>query len=205
MPERSRSGWIWWILVGCLVGVPVLTVVLTRWTRVDPPTTPMESSLGFQPPAAPYPDQTKPHTTATEEPLEYQAFTNQYPDQIPGLPQTARAIHLAASSVGFGGRVHLYRFDAPAPDCVAFGEGLIATNGMTKARRDSISFPLRADLTNSPAPVDVRFLSNYGLENIDWFDVETITNGFRGFAPSLGFGMVWVDAGKGRVYYYWTD
>jgi len=35
--------------------------------------------------------------------------------------------------------------------------------------------------------------------------VETITNGFRGFAPSLGFGMVWVDAGKGRVYYYWTD
>jgi hypothetical protein len=205
MPERSRISWIPWVLVGCLGGALVLTVVAPRSPRVEPLATPRKAPLGYQPPANPYPDQTKPLTEVTEKPLEYQAFTNRFPDQIPGLPLTAEAIHLAASSVGLGGRAHLYRFDAPIPDCVAYGKALLATNGMSKARRDSLSFPLRADLTNSPAPVDVRFLSNYGLENIDWFDVETITNGFQGFGPPMGFGMVWVDAGRGRVYYYWTD
>ncbi len=159
MSRKPRHRWIRRILIAVFIGIPVLTVVLPRVTRVDPPAAAMESSLGFQSPANPYPNQTEPQTTATEEPLEYQSFTNEYPDQIPGLPPTASAIHLAASSVGLGGRAHLYRFDAPIPDCVAFGDGLIATNGMSKARRDSLSIPLRTDFTNSPAPVDIQFLS----------------------------------------------
>lgn len=140
-----------------------------------------------------------------ETPLAYTEFTNRYPDNIVGLPSNASNIYEAFSSVGLGGGAHLYRFDAAVPDCIQFGERLIEGNGLSPAEIEAFSFPLRTDFTASPNPVDIEFLSAYGLSAIDWFDVETISTGFSGFGPPHGRAIFWIDTTRGRVYYYWTD
>jgi hypothetical protein len=146
-----------------------------------------------------------PNPTVTDEPLSYQAFTNTHHGSIESLPPSAHKIRFATSSVGLGGRALLYRFDAPVADCIAYGEGLIATNGLTASKREAFRFPMRTDFTSSHDPVDIGFLRHYGLSEIEWFDVETITSGFRGFGPPSGLSRLWIDTVRGRVYYYWTD
>lgn len=146
-----------------------------------------------------------PNPSGTEEPLDFRAFTNAYPESIRGLPPTASRIYLATSSVGMGGRARLFRFEAPVADCVAYGEGLIASNGLTAIEREAFRLPMRTDFASSPDPVDIGFLSHFGLGGLEWFDVETITMGFNGRGPPLGLSQLWVDTVRGRVYYYWTD
>jgi hypothetical protein len=145
-----------------------------------------------------------PHPSVPETPLAYMEFTNRYPEHIAGLPSSASNIYLASSSVGLGGRAHLYRFDAPVADCIQFGERLIADNGLSPAEIEVFHFPLRTDFTVNPDAVDMAFLRAYGLGGIQWFDVETISRGFSGFGPPHGLAYFWIDAIRGRVYYYWT-
>jgi hypothetical protein len=48
-------------------------------------------------------------------------------------------------------------------------------------------------------------LKAYGLDGINWFSVDAITNGFSGPAPPDELGLTWVDSDRGTFYYLWTD
>jgi len=112
---------------------------------------------------------------------------------MPALPQSAANICYANSKVGLDQAV-LLRFDAPRADCAAFGELLLEGAG---ANATSLT-----RLTNPPES-QLGMLREFGLESVDWFDIENIHDGFEGRRdataanPAIQF---WIDDGRGRFY-----
>ena len=144
-----------------------------------------------------------PHPSFIES-ANYREFREAHPESIEHLPDSATDIRMAISSRGLGGRAILYRFDAPADDCAEFGELMIASNGLSATARESFKWPVRSVITNHPAPIDLANL-RVGLGRIEWFDIQSVSNGFSGFGPPFGLSKLWIDTKRGRVYYYWTD
>ena len=120
------------------------------------------------------------------------------------LPSTASNIWTASASVGMGGRARLYRFDAPNSDCLAYAAQLITKSNGDSDTNHQVSTKLFA-ISDPPSAIEARMKKVYGLETIDWFDVETIRTGFTGRGPPSGLSSFWVDTEKHRFYYYWTD
>ena len=133
-------------------------------------------------------------------PLTRQQFQRQF-GTISQLPDSASNIFFAKSSVGFTGFVELYRFDAPVEDCLEHAKYLSQVN-RPKAKEEVIP------LESNPQPISQRFLKAYGLEELDWFDIENIPTGFEGHLPvddgrpAISF---WIDANRGRFYYFSSD
>ena len=121
-----------------------------------------------------------------------------------GLPSTASNILSARASVGMGGRASLYRFDAPADDCLAHAQLLINRSNGNSDSNHQVSTELIA-ITASPEPLAANMRRAYGLEKVDWFDVENVRNGFTGHGPPSGLSSFWIDTDRNRFYYYWTD
>ena len=142
-----------------------------------------------------------PHATFCKQPVSLEEFTDQL-----GIkpPPSATNLFFAKSSVGIAGRASLYRFDAAVGDCLSYAQELIALGQKEADPMHQATNGLQA-LTNRPAPIDLRFLRHYGLSAIRWFDIESIRTGYTGFAPPALMAESWVDAERGRFYYYWTD
>ncbi len=139
-----------------------------------------------------------PKTNFTTVPLSLREFYDRSGSD--GLPTTAANLFYAKAQRGFIGFVDMYRFDAPAADCIAYGKRLLQQNGNS-------NIPSMTPLTVHPDPMGMSYLNAMGLGQIKWFDVETIQSGFMGHRePSERPGMTfWIDADRGRFYYYSSD
>lgn len=142
----------------------------------------------------------RPNVEIADHALTYEEAKSSY--QL--LPSSAGNIWSARSSVGMGGRAHLYRFDAPAQDCVAYANELISRSNSNSDSNHQVSTELLA-ISDSPDPVLPDMIQAYGFDTLDWFDVETVRNGFRGHGPPSGLSSFWIDTDRNRFYYYWTD
>ncbi len=118
-----------------------------------------------------------------------------------GLPATATNLYYANSVVGFTGFVKIYRFDAPVADCVAYGKKLLKTGDANDTKLTVLSSP--------PDPIGRGSLDHMGLAKVDWLDVETIRSGFTGHRDATKSGQpsmtFWIDADRGRFYFYSSD
>ena len=103
------------------------------------------------------------------------------------------------ATAGIGGRATLYRFSAPPEDCLDYAQRLATRSG----GRSTTNNP--AKLKTKPAPLSEETLKAYGLEAMNWFSIDQITNGYSGSAPPDGLGLTWVDSDRGIFYYLWTD
>jgi hypothetical protein len=139
----------------------------------------------------------RPHAKFTAEPLSLHEFYERSGHQG-GLPAKASNLFYAHSNAGFTGFVFMYRFDAPAADCVAYGKHLLEQRG---------SKTELAPLRSSPEPICRSFREAMGLGEVDWFDVETIQSGFEGnMEPSTRPGShFWIDTDRGRFYFWSSD
>ena len=117
------------------------------------------------------------------------------------LPASASNIWYATSTFG----VNLYRFDAPLADCLAYAQRLIATNNSTESTSYMVPTQLVA-IAASPQAIDHDLLKKaYRLKGTAWFDVENVTEGWTGSGPPSGRSSFWIDAKRGRFYFYWTE
>jgi hypothetical protein len=116
------------------------------------------------------------------------------------LPPSATNIYYANAHRGFIGFVTMYRFDAPAADCIAYGKRLLKEEGCF----------WDVELTPITPPVDplgAGYTDSMGLSQVKWFDIETIRSGFighrdAGSQPRMTF---WIDTDRGRFYYDSSD
>jgi len=148
-----------------------------------------------------------PHAEFTTEPLSFSEFRDQFPEAKLDLPASVTRILYAQSYVGVRGFVRMCRFDAPSPDCIAYGKGLLQRckqSAKDRREREAVATDL-VPLTTSPPPMDRQSLSDSGLEKVDWFDVDTVRSGFLGRESHGGNGTFWIDTDRGRFYYFWAD
>ena len=143
-----------------------------------------------------------PKTRITEQPMSRSDYIADFGNT--NLPVSASNIWIASSSVGMGGRARLYRFDAPYSDCLAYAAQLIRRSNSNSDSNHQASTELLT-ISDPPSPIQSRMMQAYGLETLDWFDVETVRNGFTGRGPPLGLSSFWIDTDRNRFYYYWTD
>lgn len=144
-----------------------------------------------------------PRTDFTLQPITRPEFTNRF--NLFPLPANATNILYASASVGLAGGALLYRFDAPVSDCLRYAQSLVEVNNRDNARPEWRVAPNLIALTNPPAPAEWTVLQSYSLERIEWWDVQNVRAGFSGHASPSGLATFWVDTGRGRFYYYWTD
>ena len=114
------------------------------------------------------------------------------------FPESATNIYFASASVGPGGRLKVYRFDAPVADLMrhAYSEAsnhweevTVVTSSVAQAEFDQAFFQ-RA----------------YHVKDLSWFDVEGIEDGVEfktGDHPS--YPTMWVDRKRERFYLYMSD
>ena len=103
-----------------------------------------------------------------------------------------------------GCRAHLYRFDAPATDCLTYAQQLISSSNSNSDSNHQVSTEL-VTISAPPEPLAANMRRAYGFEKLDWFDVEYTHSGFTGRGPPMGLSLFWVDTDRNRFYYYWTD
>jgi hypothetical protein len=140
-----------------------------------------------------------PESDFTAKPLSLHEFRSRSSHGA-DVPATATNFYYATAHRGFVGFVDMYRFDAPLADCIAHGKQLLQQNGGQKA-------PGLVALTEPPQPFGKGCLDAMGLSKVDWFDVETIRSGFSARRePASQPGMTfWIDADRGRFYFYSSD
>lgn len=144
-------------------------------------------------------DLNTPEADFTITPLSLSAFYNR--SSHSGLPATATNLYYASAHRGFVGFVDMYRFDAPAADCIAYGKRLLQ-----QGNAQDIGL---VALTASPDPFGKSSFDAMGLSKVNWFDVETIKSGLEGHrepSPSGQPGMtLWIDTDRGRFYFSSSD
>jgi hypothetical protein len=138
----------------------------------------------------------------TARPITLSEFTNQFAGF--NLPLTASNLYYARSSIGLGGRALLYRFDAPVEDCLSYASQFLRSTASNAPSGRSVTSDLAA-LTKTPSPVPSEKLRAYKLGGVAWFDIENVTAGFSGVAGQGSGASFWIDSGRGRFYYLWTD
>jgi len=141
-----------------------------------------------------------PKTDYTTTPLSLSEFYRR--SHHGGLPVTATNLFFASAQRGFVGFVDMYRFDAPAADCISYGKRFLQ-------QFDKSQTPDLTPLKTSPKPIGSRYLEAMGLSKVDWFDVETIQSGFEGHREPSQSGRpgmtFWIDTNRGRFYFYSSD
>jgi hypothetical protein len=121
------------------------------------------------------------------------------------LPSAATNVFYARSHRGLSGFVDMYRFDAPLPECIEFGQRLLREHD----RKPTETVELAA-LKSPPAPLGRRYIDTMGLSKVRWFDIDTIRSGYLGHRdasadpPRAKMGF-WIDGDRGRFYYYSSD
>ena len=127
-----------------------------------------------------------PQTDFTDKPITLIEFTNRITSI--NLPVTATNIFYACSGVGLGGRALLYRFDAPANDCLSYAQHLIESNNRQADRPEWRAPTNFVALTTPPSPIVKETLRSYGLSSIKWCDVESVKSGYSGRTGPNGLG-----------------
>jgi len=114
------------------------------------------------------------------------------------FPENATNIYFASASVGPGGRLKMYRFDAPVDELMihAYSEAsnyweevTVVTSSVTQTKFDQEFFQ-RA----------------YYVNDLSWFDIEKIEDGleFR-TGDHSSYPTMWVDKKRERFYLFMSD
>ncbi|NCC45143.1 MAG: hypothetical protein EOM18_16525 [Clostridia bacterium] len=133
----------------------------------------------------------KPDTKFINKPIDRSEASEMF--GLSTLPETSSNIYYAKSTIGMGGRVRAFRFDAPVQDCLFYAQTIMPDKLVTNAISKDEQWP----------NYDIAF-EHFGLADVTaWFDVETVTNGFI----LTGNGNVpWILIDNhGRLYYYRSD
>ena len=114
------------------------------------------------------------------------------------FPESATNIYFATASVGPGGRLKMYRFDAPVAELMrhAYSEAsnhwekvTVVTSSVTQAEFDQALFQ-----------------NAYHVKDLSWFDVETIEDGVEFRTGDHGaYPTMWVDRTRERFYLLMSD
>lgn len=92
----------------------------------------------------------------------------------------------------------MLKFEAPVEVCKSHARVLLQRHNTNMPER-LVPVDLRPiDAPPDPVPPEPPL-------NVAWFDIHTITNGFVGGAFGSHQPMIWVDAGRGILYYRYTD
>lgn len=144
-----------------------------------------------------------PRTHITKHPMTLSEFVQEF--GVTNLPSSASNIYYAGSTVAmdFAG-AKLYRFDAPLEDCIAHACLLIEYNNKNEGPERTFAKDL-IKINSKPDPIQLEMMKAYGLKNLNWFDVENITNGLTVGRPPSNLPMFWIDEDRNRFYYHWTD
>lgn len=140
------------------------------------------------------------HASSAQDYAKQSGTTNLF------FPASASNISYAWSSVGMGGRAHIFRFSAPLDDCKVFARqrfGHYAKqlyDNPTNCPHAEI-VPL-LELPEDPRP---RLRKNYGLKDLGWFDYQGMTNGLTITQPRSHIPTIWIDVDRSVLYEYWTD
>jgi hypothetical protein len=115
-----------------------------------------------------------------------------------GLPPSASNILFATASVGLGGRATVYRFTAPVSNMLEHVNFMDST----------LDYP-RNELTPPPyhpiiTPVEMPPLESYGLDKLEWFDIQNIRTGFVSHVDGPN-STIWIDAERQLYFYHWSD
>ena len=145
----------------------------------------------------------RPMTQVSDHALTYQEYKEQF--RGTNIPPSASNIWYAWSSVGMGGRAHIFKFEAPLDDCTAFAKREF--NHYVKQSYDNpTDYPSDDLVPLKERPDDPRSrLTHYGLKKLDWFDFERITNGLTIARPRSHLPHLWIDVDRSTLYSYWTD
>ncbi len=142
------------------------------------------------------------HSYAPSGPMTLQEFENNFP-RGDRLPSSATNIYFAHSSVGMGGRAHIYKFAASWEDCVAHAQKDFL--GYARQLYDRTEDYPPTDLVSIEGPHKKPDLSSYWLTKIEWFDVESVKNGFTIPCPRSHLPYILIDKDNNVLYSYWTD
>ena len=126
----------------------------------------------------------------------YKAFAEKMGET--DLPHTARNINFVCSSVGLGGRAHIYRFEAPPEDLKAYAIADYRSYDIEPSTKP----PSFIKISDSPLCPD---LSVYGIRNLTWFDVENIEEGITMERDHSHRPFTWIDTRQNVLYTFWTD
>jgi hypothetical protein len=140
------------------------------------------------------------HAINTKEYVAIQGSNEDY------FPNSATDIHYATSSVGMGGRAHIFKFNAPLEDCKTFAKQEF-NRWVKQLYKNPSDYPSDELIPLDVIPEDPRpFLKkSYGLKNLDWFDCQNITDGVTIPVPRSHLPIIWIDREKQALYSYWTD
>ncbi len=147
----------------------------------------------------------RPHTLVSQTPVSLAEFTK----RMGGLnfPTSAKNIYYGWSSVGMGGRAHIFRFEAEIEDCVTFAKAEF--NRYNEMLYDDPEEYPPCDLVPIESVTDDEVhkpdLSYYGLTKLDWFDVDQIEEGLTIPREKAHHPYIWIDTKRGLLYSYWTD
>jgi hypothetical protein len=117
------------------------------------------------------------------------------------LPPTAANIYYARARRGFMGFISMYRFDAPAADCIAHGKRLLK-------EKDSFWDVELTPITSPIKLLGTGYADSMGLSQVKWFDIETIRSGFVGHQDATDehrLRTFWIDTDRGRFYFLSSD
>jgi len=146
---------------------------------------------------------TTPQTNITKAPMPRHEFVAEF--GMTNLPISASNICYASASAGMGfAGARMYRFDAPADDCISYGQYLTGESSRSSDSNHQVNAQLQA-ISTPPQPISPQMRKAYGFEGVEWFDVETVRTGLEGRGPPTGLSCFWIDTERNRFYYYWTD
>jgi len=140
------------------------------------------------------------HASSAQDYAKQSGTTNLF------FPASASNISYAWSSVGMGGRAHIFRFSAPLADCKMFAQQRF--DHYAKQLYDNpTNFPPAeivplVELPEDPRP---RLKKDYGLKDLGWFDYQGMTNGLTIAQPRSHIPTIWIDVDRSVLYEYWTD
>ncbi len=115
------------------------------------------------------------------------------------LPSTAQNIRYITSSVNFGGRAYICRFEAPVQDCINYAKQLCKS--CQNSDRD-YEQPHFISISDKPEQPD---LSVYGIRDFSWFDIENMDAGLTLDMEDFHCPLIWIDTDHKVFYFWWTD
>jgi len=113
----------------------------------------------------------------------------------PGVPNSAKNIRYAAYNEWMA-VLEVVRFEAPADDCIAHAERIIAD---FNAQNPDRTIPGLRPMNAVPEVDRSTPLS------LDWFSPESIKHGLVGGESNSHTPVIWIDTDKGVFYYQYSD
>ena len=115
------------------------------------------------------------------------------------LPESASNIRFVWSSVSLGGRAHVGKFECRLRIARNTSLADFRLYDFDEVSPEDLPF---VPLDDAPSRPD---LSSYGINNMDWFDVENIDEAITLERDHSHRPFIWIDTRRNILYTFWTD